>query len=113
MPARRRIRKGPTSRPRKVQVGSASVGIAVHLTRAEVQKLKERTASDLQPVPSYATWLVAEHLNGPVRRRPVGSVPGAGPGDRRTSLRITLVMSAETRDRLLTRAEAEMRSVSN
>jgi hypothetical protein len=40
-------------------------------------------------------------------------VPGAGPGDRRVSLRITLVMTANMANKLKTPADAEMRSVSN
>ena len=113
MPARRRSRKSPKSRPHKVKAGNAWVGVAVMLTRAEIQKLKDRAASDFRAVAAYATWLVAQHLDGPIPRRPAGSVPGAGPGDRRIRLRITLVMPAEMRDRLVARADREMRSVSN
>jgi hypothetical protein len=40
------------------------------------------------------------------------SVPGAGPGDGRFPLRITLVMPVELRDQLVARAEAELRSLS-
>ena len=56
---------------------------------------------------------VAQELNGPVRRRRVGSVHGAGPKDQRTTLHINLVMPREMRDQLLRRAEAELRSASN
>ena len=113
MPARRRIRTRPKARSHKVKAGNAWVGVAVMLTRAEIQKLKDRAASDFRAVAAYATWLVAQHLDGPIRRRPAGSVPGAEPGDRRIRLRITLVMSAEMRDQLQGRADGEMRSVSN
>jgi hypothetical protein len=88
------------------------LGVAVLLTRAEIQKLRGRAASDLRSVASYATWLVAQHLGSPVGRRSAGSVPGVGPGDRRTLLRISLVMPAAMANRLKTRAKAEMRSVS-
>ena len=89
------------------------MGVAVLLTRAEIQKLRDRAASDLRSVASYTTWLVAQHLDSPVRHRAPGSVPGAGPGDRRTSLRIALVMPTAMANRLKARAKVEMRSVSN
>jgi hypothetical protein len=109
MPARRRVYTRPKARPHKVKAGNAWVNVAVILTRAEIQKLKDGAASDFRAVAAYATWLVAQHLDGPIRRQ-AGSVPGAGPGDRRIRLRITLVMPVEMRDQLLARGEAEMRS---
>lgn len=42
------------------------MGVAVLLTRAEIQKLKGQAASDFRSVASCATWLVAQHLDGPV-----------------------------------------------
>lgn len=88
------------------------VGVAPRLTRAEIQTLRDQSASDLRSVAGYVTWLVAQHLNGPVRRRPTGPVRGAAPGDRRIPLRIALVMPVEMEKRLVARAKAEMRSVS-
>jgi len=54
MPARRRIRTRPKARPHKVKAGNAWVGVAVMLTRAEIQKLKDRAASDFRAVAAYA-----------------------------------------------------------
>lgn len=79
--------------------------------RGEIHQLRDRAAADLRSVASYVAWLVAEDLNGPVRRirRPVR---GGSARDRRVGLGIALVMPVEMRDRLRARAEAEMRSVS-
>jgi len=72
----------------------------VALTRAEIQTLKDRAASDLRSVAAYTLWLVSQEMNSPVRRRRVGSV------------HINLVMPRAMRDQLLRRAEAELRSAS-
>jgi hypothetical protein len=85
--------------------------VKVLLTRAEIQRLKDRAAADLRSVASYVAWLVAQDLDGRSRRRP-RPVRGAPARDRRVSLGIALVMPGEMRDRLRTRAEEEMRSVS-
>jgi hypothetical protein len=35
-----------------------AIGVGPHLTRAEIQQLKERAAGDLRSVASYVAWLV-------------------------------------------------------
>src|SRR5215471_15301359 len=92
MPARRRTGARSSARPRKVKTGNVSLGVGVALTRAEIQKLKDRAASDLRSVAACPAWLVAQELQGPVRRRRAGSVSGARPKDRRTALHINLMI---------------------
>src|SRR5262249_35854420 len=112
MPARRRT-AGSRQRSRPRKPGHVSLGVGVALTRAEIQTLKDRAASDLRSVVAYTLWLVSEELSNPARRRRIGSVSGAGPKDQRTALHINLLMPREIRDHLLRRAEEELRSASS
>src|SRR5215470_3006543 len=90
----------PRSPGRKGKPGNVSLGVGVALTRAEIQTLKDRAASDLRSVAAYTVWLISEEMSNPVRRRPVGSVSGAGPKDQRTALQINLVIPREMCDQL-------------
>ena len=113
MPTRRSTAGSePRSRPRKRKPGNVLLGVGVALTRAEIQTLKDRAASDLRSVAAYTLWLVSQEMNGTVRRRR-GSVAGGGPKDQRIALHINLVMPRAMRDQLLRRAEAELRSASS
>jgi len=56
MPARRPTRKRPTPRPRKA-TQPPRIGVAVMLTKAEIQKLRALAASDLRSVPNYVVLL--------------------------------------------------------
>jgi len=96
--------------PRPLRAGHARVGVAVALTPTEVRQLKQQAAADGRSVASYAVWLVAADMDRP-SRRPRASVR-ARSSDQRVRLRITLVLPSAMRNRLRSRAEAEMRSVS-
>jgi len=88
------------------------IGLALFLTRAEIQQLKALAASDLRSVSSYVCWLVAPELSRPAPKRTDTSVRGAGANDRRSPLKVNLLLPREVRDELVARAEAEVRSVS-
>ena len=112
MSGRLPTRKRPKPRTRTGKPRTAVIGVGLFLTRAEIQKLKGLAASDLRSVASYVGWLVAQDLCHPAAKRSQGGVRGAGAGDRRVPLKINLVLPREVRDQVVTRAEAEMRSVS-
>src|SRR5215831_12215216 len=74
MPNRRK------TQPRRRKAGNVSLGVGVALTRAEIQTLKDRAASDLRSVAAYTLWLVSQEINGPVRRRRGVGVWGGAEG---------------------------------
>src|SRR5262245_2016201 len=90
---------------------TAKVWVRVLLTRAEIAKLQGLAAADFRSVGGYVSWLIAQEIerSGRSRRRR----PAVPAKDRRLSFSIALRMPPETRDKLETRAGAEMRSVSN
>jgi len=55
------------------------IGLALMLTRVEIQKLKALAASDLRSVSSTVGWLVALELSRPAPMRTASSVRGAEP----------------------------------
>src|SRR5262249_16404377 len=62
MPARRRSRTTRRPRKRGSDPASVKVGVRVNLTRAQIQRLKDRAAADLRSLAKYVTWLVAQNL---------------------------------------------------
>ena len=68
MSNRRPTRERPKSRPRNA-TAPPRIGVAVMLTKTEIQKLKALAASDLRSVPNYAVWLVASDLEAAAQTR--------------------------------------------
>jgi len=88
------------------------IGLALIVTRAEIQELEALAAADLRRVHSTVGWFVALELSRAAPKGAAFSARGARARDRRVALKVDRSLPREAPDELVARAEAEMRSVS-
>jgi len=112
MPCRHPTRRRSKPRPRKGKVRTPVIGLALIVTRAEIQELEALAAADLRRVHSTVGWFVALELSRAAPKGAVFSARGARARDRRVALKVDRSLPREAPDELVARAEAEMRSVS-